>query len=128
MEGTVRRRLRPVPESVAVARHLASSLRDTLTPPTLERLTIIVSELVTNAIRHAGTDLEVSIRTDGVMRVEVRDRSTAPPRRLRLDVNRTGGRGLLIVEAYSDRWGFERIPSGKIVWAEVDPSDDLPSA
>ena len=92
---------------------------------------LCLSEVVTNAVVHAGTPAEVRVsRTDGVLRVVVRDggtpggasgRSGAPPRPAsEADLLDVHGRGLAIVEALSSRWGSESADGGTVVWFEVD--------
>ncbi len=79
----------------------------------------VVDELTSNALRHSRPPYRVGLRrADGKLRVEVADGSTEPagPRTPGED----GGRGLLLVAAYSLGWGQETHPDGKIVWAEVD--------
>jgi anti-sigma regulatory factor (Ser/Thr protein kinase) len=86
---------------------------------------LLVSELVTNALRHGRPPVELRIRTarGRVLRIEVLDGavgedpvpSEAPP-------DAISGRGLSIVAALAVRWGTEAAASGKVVWAELDPS------
>lgn len=79
----------------------------------------VVDELTSNALRHGIGPNRVRLhRTDGRLRVEVADGSSVPaaPRTPGTD----GGRGLLLVEAYSLGWGQDRHENGKIVWAELD--------
>lgn len=81
---------------------------------------LLVSELVTNAIQHAGSDAEIAVELDGRrLRVEVTDASPARPA-LR-EPTATGGRGLRLVEALADRWGVTTRRGGKVVWFELDP-------
>ncbi|HEV7651893.1 MAG TPA: ATP-binding protein [Actinophytocola sp.] len=79
----------------------------------------VVDELTSNALRHGEAPYRVHLhRTDGRLRVEVADGSTEPaaPRTPAAD----GGRGLLLVQAYSLGWGQEPHDGGKVVWAELD--------
>jgi anti-sigma regulatory factor (Ser/Thr protein kinase) len=79
---------------------------------------LLVSELVTNAVLHARTDIAVTVDVaGGRMRVAVHDRSATDilTRRVGEDV----GRGLLLVERLADGWGIERTGSGKGVWFEL---------
>lgn len=83
---------------------------------------LVVSELVTNAVLHAGlpVHLGVTVGADAV-RIEVRDTSRAlPVRPLRSDDAMTG-RGLALVGALTRQWGVDAVDDGKIVWAEVAP-------
>jgi anti-sigma regulatory factor (Ser/Thr protein kinase) len=86
---------------------------------------LVVSELVTNAIRHAGTPFDVSVDYDGRrMRIAVADRSdTAPHMVDSTDTRLGGGLGLRIVQDASRRWGWGPSPTGKVVWAELDCHD-----
>ena len=84
------------------------------------------SELATNAIRHAGGLLRVrtGVRDDTV-RVEVEDGSTELAVRLHPDPLDTSGRGLVIVDGLSSRWGIEGASDGgKVVWFELDRRRD----
>jgi anti-sigma regulatory factor (Ser/Thr protein kinase) len=83
--------------------------------------TLLTSELVTNSFRHAGNDAEVSVhRTDGTVRVEVRDGGGGEPRLQAVDVTATDGRGLQIVDALARRWGTHTSRGATVVWFEVD--------
>ncbi len=116
-------KLESSPASVREARRFvrqslqARHIRDDVTA-TVELLT---SEVVTNAIVHAGTpcELAVAIQPDRV-RVEVLDASGAIPIRIQGPVDAISGRGLQIVERLALRWGCERRSrAGKRVWFEV---------
>jgi CheY-like chemotaxis protein len=87
-----------------------------------DSVTLLVSELVTNAIVHAGSDVEVLVRLTGETAcVEVTDSSEAPPTPREAMLDETSGRGLALVEAMARRWGVRRLPDGgKTVWFEVD--------
>jgi anti-sigma regulatory factor (Ser/Thr protein kinase) len=81
--------------------------------------TLIVSELVTNALMHAGTDLEVSlIRCGPRIRVAVKDRCRRLPQPQEAAASATTGRGLVLVDALAESWGtLPTIEDGKVVWA-----------
>jgi anti-sigma regulatory factor (Ser/Thr protein kinase) len=83
---------------------------------------LVTSELVTNAIIHGGTDVEVSVwvTESRAVRIEVADGSSccdlpvrSPPR------HAVSGRGLSIVEQLADEWGVEPNEGGKMVWATL---------
>jgi len=94
---------------------LSSDSRDVL--DTAELLT---SELVTNALLHAGTDLVVHVEAEnGTVRVAVDDGSDNAPRMGSPDTIDLGGRGLPLVASLADRWGWEPLAHGKRVWFEV---------
>jgi anti-sigma regulatory factor (Ser/Thr protein kinase) len=82
---------------------------------------LVVSELVTNAVMHAGTTVTVRVARQGSgARVEVADGSDRLPG-LRVVTTRSGsGRGLTLVEHFAHEWGAERTPTGKVVWFIVE--------
>ena len=87
---------------------------------------VVVSELVANAIRHAGTDFTVTAAIDGdAVRIGVLDHDSRPPTLLGFDSESTSGRGLHMVASLSREWGWRTAESdggvsGKVVWAEVE--------
>ena len=87
-----------------------------------DTVTLLVSELVTNAVLHAGSDVEVLVRlTATAARVEVTDASAraVAPRDAASDED--SGRGLALVGNLARRWGVREAPGGgKTVWFEVD--------
>ena len=86
---------------------------------------LCVSELVTNAVLHAVTDVAVVVDvTDRRFRVTVVDGSTGEPRLRPLAPDSVTGRGLHIVAALAHRWGFAVHPAGKAVWFELDRTRD----
>jgi anti-sigma regulatory factor (Ser/Thr protein kinase) len=85
-----------------------------------EAVELIVSELATNAVTHAATPFTVRLLVDSTVRVELADGSTDPPVVRRPSSRAAGGRGLVIVEEFADRWGCYPVDDGKVVWAEVD--------
>lgn len=118
----------PLGRSVATAR---SFVRDTLQgwgfADIIDDAVVLTSELVTNAVVHAGTAAEVlCLRSDEGARIEVADRY--PEREIPLqDVavnmgspDREGGRGLQLCAALAGRWGVEYTPTHKTVWFQLD--------
>jgi anti-sigma regulatory factor (Ser/Thr protein kinase)/anti-anti-sigma regulatory factor len=127
----------PVPSSARAARGLVDAacqewdlggLRDWAL--------LVVSELAANAIRHAGTEFDVTVAHTGrYLRIAVQDRSPAMPHLLQ-DPKKSGGivppgsgRGLRIVAGAAAHWGTTRLANGKIVWSllrdhTVRPADD----
>ena len=87
-----------------------------------DTVTLLVSELVTNAVLHAGSDVEVSVRlTPTAARIEVTDASAEAitPRDAADDED--SGRGLALVGSLARRWGVRPVPGGgKTVWFEVN--------
>jgi anti-sigma regulatory factor (Ser/Thr protein kinase) len=83
-------------------------------------LCLVATELVVNALRHAGTHMTVRLRViTGGVRLEVEDGSTRPLRPRPAGPSDEGGRGLLLVDALSSRYGVEGEATGKRVWVEL---------
>ncbi|MFJ7272510.1 ATP-binding protein [Streptomyces sp. NPDC099050] len=85
---------------------------------------LALTELVANVVRHVpgrGCVVLILRRPDG-LRVEVSDGCPSPPRPAAPDAGELseGGRGLLLVEAVTDRWGTDANSTGKTVWFECD--------
>ncbi|MFG3498121.1 SpoIIE family protein phosphatase [Streptomyces sp. NPDC047928] len=121
----------PVGRSVATAR---AFVRDTLQGwgynDVVDDAVVLTSELVTNAVVHAGTSADVlCLRTENGVRVEVADRY--PEREVPLQGSaaalahpeRENGRGLLLCAALASRWGVEYSPAKKQVWFQLDLPD-----
>ena len=90
---------------------------------------LLVSELATNAVIHAGTPFRVAVRRrDDRLRVEVADGSRAVARRQRFSATSGTGRGLALVDEVADRWGVDQRDEGKTVWFElaVRPAESEP--
>ncbi|MFC9292545.1 SpoIIE family protein phosphatase [Streptomyces sp. NPDC057011] len=79
---------------------------------------LIVSELVTNAIRHAGGQVRLRLIRADTLTCEVSDSSNTQPRMRRARSSEEGGRGLYIVAQLSHRWGSRYTAGGKTVWSE----------
>jgi PAS domain S-box-containing protein len=118
----------PVGRSVASAR---SFVRDTLQgwgfADIVDDAVVLTSELVTNAVVHAGTSADVlCLRSDDGVRIEVADRY--PEREIPLQgsavsmgsPDREGGRGLQLCAALAGRWGVEYTPTHKTVWFDLE--------
>ncbi|MEO5875437.1 MAG: ATP-binding protein [Streptosporangiaceae bacterium] len=114
-------RAAPKTESVEYARRLAArTMRTWSLLEAEEPVTAIVAELVANAVRHAGTALELRlVHADGMIRIEVSDRDERLPILRVPQAEDEGGRGLYIVDRYSTAWGTTPAPGGKVVWAEI---------
>jgi serine phosphatase RsbU (regulator of sigma subunit)/anti-sigma regulatory factor (Ser/Thr protein kinase) len=87
---------------------------------------LIVSELVTNAIRYAGGPIGLRLIHDVALTCEVSDPSNTQPRLRRAHSTDEGGRGLFLVAQLSNRWGSRYGYSGKTVWAEQALPDNPP--
>ncbi|MEU6776922.1 SpoIIE family protein phosphatase [Streptomyces sp. NPDC046759] len=118
----------PVGRSVATAR---SFVRDTLQgwgfADIVDDAVVLTSELVTNAVVHAGTHADVlCLRTEDGVRIEVSDRY--PEREVPLQnapatmgsPDREGGRGLQLCAALATRWGVDYTPTHKHVWFQLN--------
>jgi anti-sigma regulatory factor (Ser/Thr protein kinase) len=83
---------------------------------------LVVSELVTNGLRHAVTDMELALaRHGGVLRLALRDHSADSLREQALNPDSLGGRGLALVAACSRAWGvLPTADGGKVVWTVLD--------
>lgn len=113
-------------EAVAAARRCVGSLERVIDPRLLEDAKLVVSELVTNSIRHAhlepSDEVEVTVEADNEhVRLLVRDsgRGFEPPTERSDDI---GGWGLYLVDRVSGRWGVEQ-RGGTCVWVELARSD-----
>lgn len=88
--------------------------------PLSDAVELLTSEVVTNALIHAGTPLTLSIRRQGAgVQVEVHDGSPVPPRRQRYSATATTGRGVGLLENLADEWGWRPEGEGKTVWFRV---------
>jgi PAS domain S-box-containing protein len=126
MNGRVvhaRCRLRPRPESVGEARRFVRSVVDEAGARAMaDTAVLVVSEVVTNAVLHAGTPVDVAVRAGrGRVRVEVADGSAQLPRPRSYDRLVSTGRGLHILDAVVDDWGVDVASAGKTVWFELTP-------
>jgi anti-sigma regulatory factor (Ser/Thr protein kinase) len=111
------------PESAAAARRAVEGGL-ALEGETLETVKLLVSELVTNSVRHAGlpSGAEIALRArvgGGLVRVEVCDTGRGFDPADRAEPSEAGGWGLRLVEALADRWGVETAPVVR-VWFELD--------
>jgi anti-sigma regulatory factor (Ser/Thr protein kinase) len=117
-----RRSLPSTPSSAAQARRFVESVCST---SNLDHLaytaTMLVTELVANAVLHTGTPIVVVVRPDvDHIRVEVHDGSPQLPVRKHYSTMSGTGRGLLLVERMASGWGASLTAGGKIVWFELD--------
>ncbi|WP_326807605.1 ATP-binding SpoIIE family protein phosphatase [Streptomyces sp. NBC_01775] len=112
--------LPPEPRSVARARELA---REQLAAWQLGALgdtaELLVSELVTNALRYGEGNIRLRLMLDRTLVCEVWDAGQVQPRRRRAHDTDEGGRGLQLVDLLSSGWGSRRTPTGKAVWFQM---------
>jgi PAS domain S-box-containing protein len=79
---------------------------------------LLVSELVTNAIRHAHPPIRLRMILDATLTCEVSDATIAAPRHRRADRYDEGGRGLMLVARLAEHWGTRYTRAGKTIWAQ----------
>ncbi|MGW0331446.1 SpoIIE family protein phosphatase [Streptomyces sp. NPDC003011] len=79
---------------------------------------LILSELVTNAIRYGGGPIHVRVLYDRTLICEVFDSSSTSPHLRYAAMTDEGGRGLFLVAQIAERWGTRYTPAGKVIWAE----------
>ena len=85
----------------------------------IDDVTLVFSELATNAFRHAGSSSTAVItHGDDEIRVAVHDTSHSIPHLVPVSSS-PGGYGLVIVDRVSDRWGWDQTASGKTVWSVI---------
>ncbi|MEV5412773.1 SpoIIE family protein phosphatase [Thermopolyspora sp. NPDC052614] len=89
---------------------------------------LILSELLTNAIRYGAQPIQVRLILDRTLICEVSDASETSPRPRRAAATDEGGRGLFLVAQLAERWGTRYTRRGKVIWAEqplTGPGDAL---
>ena len=87
----------------------------------LYELELLVSEVVTNALKHAAGAPRIEAQlTPQVIRVAVYDAEPALPVHREPDEDSPGGRGLHLLDRLASRWGAEPTEAGKVVWFELD--------
>ncbi|MGW1288635.1 ATP-binding protein [Streptomyces sp. NPDC002586] len=115
--------------SVPIARRLVrEALVDWDLPDVADAAELVVSELASNAVRHArhwGFRLTIRRLAHGGVRVAVTDKSRVLPVMGTSCADNVTGRGLALVDAVSQEWGTVRLPWGKRVWADVAGADVL---
>jgi anti-sigma regulatory factor (Ser/Thr protein kinase) len=87
---------------------------------------LVVSELVTNAIRHATGPIRLRLIRERALVCEVFDSGATAPHLRHPRTTDEGGRGLLLVSQFTQRWGTRFVPEGKIIWAEQSLTEPPP--
>ena len=119
MRFQAQQRFDAVPEAVRDARSfLQAAFAGRVAPEVQSDMTLVVSELASNAVRHAQTSFAVNVAVNGHIRIEVEDGSPDPP--APRTPSSEGGRGLLIIDVLCDRWGTDVRHEAKCVWCERD--------
>jgi hypothetical protein len=122
--------LRPGPSSPAQARRFLNerSAAWSLPEPVGEQLVLVGSELVTNAVLHARTQLTLTLELQADrVRVSVMDHSSAPVALRHYRPDALTGRGLGVIATVSRAWGVEPARGGKVIWAELLLDGSSPS-
>ncbi len=125
--GGLTRRFVAAPSSVGPARAwvLARARAAGVTGEPLEHLELMTSEVVTNAVRHAGSTPHVTVGVTtrgGRLVVEVADGDVRPPEVRAGRAGLPGGHGMRIVESLSHAWGWRPDRAGgKVVWFSISP-------
>lgn len=87
---------------------------------------LVVSELVTNAIRYGSHPIRLRLIHDAATLIcEVSDSSHTAPHLRRARTFDEGGRGLLLVAQLTERWGSRHTPDGKTIWAELSLTGEM---
>jgi hypothetical protein len=118
-----RHRLAPRPRAGYARRVAEQALRVWNVRDPRGDVLLVVTELVENVAQHTegGGLLRLSLRPR-LVRIQVSDTSSQPPRLRTPGPGDYSGHGLLIVNALSRAWGSRPLPPGKVVWAELSPT------
>ena len=114
--------LRADPSSVPFARHLVADAlaRDEPSPECVDAVLVVVTELVTNAVRYGRAPIQLSVTDDGTTsRIDVIDRGDQLPTLVPRGERDIGGLGLHIVEGLASSWGAQCDGGRTRVWAEI---------
>lgn len=115
------------PEAAGVARRFVRAHSDSLPADSLNDAQLLVSELVTNAVRHGRPAISLVLNLDPpLIGVAVHDEGDLlpPVAPVSPGTDQPGGRGLMIVDRLSSTWGVlpDDQPPGKTVWFRIDPA------
>ncbi|MFJ9692028.1 SpoIIE family protein phosphatase [Kitasatospora sp. NPDC101183] len=114
----------PLTDDRAMVAHSRRFTRETLESWGLGALAdwaeLLTSELITNALVHAGSPTQLRLFCNRTLTVEVADRESEVPRMRRARTEDEGGRGIHLVNELAHRWGSRRTRDGKVVWFELE--------
>ncbi|MDR3084135.1 MAG: SpoIIE family protein phosphatase, partial [Streptomyces sp.] len=112
-----------VPHDPAAVRRARAAVTDKLDEWGLSDLAfsmeLVLSELITNAIRYGSEPIHVRLIHDRMLIGEVADGSSTSPHLRYAATTDEGGRGLFLVSQIAERWGTRYTPQGKVIWAEL---------
>jgi anti-sigma regulatory factor (Ser/Thr protein kinase) len=118
-------RLAPTARSASRARRIVeAAVAEAGLDQWLDEAVLLVTELVTNAVVHAGTELELHVQADAsTLRIEVVDRMPAvlPLIQYSPADAREGGRGIFLLDALATEWGTRHFGAGKSIWFCLGP-------
>ncbi|MFI0816299.1 SpoIIE family protein phosphatase [Streptomyces sp. NPDC021098] len=100
----------------------AQRIRDWGLDETAYAAELVISELVTNALRYGAPPVRIRLLRGRGLTCEVSDASSTSPHLRRAGVTDEGGRGLFLVSQLARRWGTRYTAHGKVIWAEHEPS------
>ena len=128
--GEHRLPLPDTPEAPAIARRFVAQRLAHWSAHDLADVELAVSEVVTNALRHADGPHWIAVETngDGWARIDVADGTTDLPVARTPTLDDASGRGLLMVGRLTTQWGVAREGDGKVVWLEVEAERVRPVA
>ncbi len=104
------------PGAIADARRFVASELHGLDGTMIEEAILMVSELATNAITHAGSAFRIGIDRHQEIRIEVTDAGRGEPAVQAIEPTALDGRGLLIVQELARTWGVQHSDTTKTVW------------
>jgi anti-sigma regulatory factor (Ser/Thr protein kinase) len=114
--------------SPALARDLVRECLRGFPSDTLETALLLVSEVVTNAVRHAHSPLVLVVTaTPCLVTVSVEDTSSDVPTPTAAPLDAEAGRGLALVETLAGAWGCDPMGPGKLVWFQLHPDPMAPA-